>query len=108
MLPADPAARAGSTPEASGDSSSGTFGKDMSSPNQTRFVFGSPVRIKERTELEEFFRTHEWDESMIPHQLCHAGERGMVDLIERSDSGHPLYGLERVPGIWHEDCLVED
>jgi hypothetical protein len=30
MLPADSAARAGSTPEASGDSSSGTFGKQMS------------------------------------------------------------------------------
>jgi len=29
MLPADPASRAGSTPEASGDSSSGTFGEDM-------------------------------------------------------------------------------
>lgn len=29
MLPADPASRAGSTPEASGDSSSGTFGKDI-------------------------------------------------------------------------------
>jgi hypothetical protein len=29
MLPADPAARAGSTPEASGDSSSGTFSRSM-------------------------------------------------------------------------------
>jgi len=32
MLPADPAARAGSTPEASGDSSSGTFSKYMKNP----------------------------------------------------------------------------
>ena len=30
MLPADPASRAGSTPEASGDSSSGTFAQTMS------------------------------------------------------------------------------
>ena len=33
MLPADPAARAGSTPEASGDSSSGTFENKMISLN---------------------------------------------------------------------------
>ena len=53
MLPANPAARAGSTPEASGDSSSGTFAENMKLFIRAALLIGLLIPVSEGAEVQD-------------------------------------------------------
>ena len=78
----------------------------MSKVHRAAFSIGASVRIKERTELERFARDWTSTNSLTPHQFCDAGVAGVVDSVAFDDGGNPLYTLERIGGIWHEENLV--
>jgi len=85
MLPADPASRAGSTPEASSDWSSGTFAKNMS----LRSV-GDYAGMKRNSEG-----------SMISDDMARVRVRSGGLLDRRRQLGGPKLRVDPLPAIKH-------
>jgi hypothetical protein len=74
-------------------------------PYKAEFEVGSTVRIADREFLEEFARTWKYHHKLRPEQLAYHGRIVRVTHASVYHGGDELYELERIPGIWHEQCL---
>jgi hypothetical protein len=69
------------------------------------FTAGSQVRIVDRRALERFLAEWRYHNRLAPEQLAFAGKVAKVGQVGFYHGGAPLYVLEDVPGVWHEECL---
>jgi hypothetical protein len=75
-------------------------------PYKEEFPVGSHVRIAGRLVLEQFLQTWKFHNPLKPEQRAFAGEVAKVASVGFYHGGDPLYVLDGIPGIWHEQCLV--
>jgi hypothetical protein len=74
-------------------------------PYENVFAIGTPVRIKNRMHLEHFVRVWKYHNSLRDEQIAFADVATVVADVGFYHGGDPLYRLNDVPGVWHEDCL---
>ncbi len=67
---------------------------------------GSQVRIVNSSVLEQFLKTWKLHNPLTSEQLAFAGKTAKIAKVGFYHGGDPLYILEEVPGIWHEQCLI--
>ena len=66
------------------------------------------VRIKTSDELSNFTSpTWKYHHPLSDAQLKYANVIARVAHVAFYHGGDPLYFLEAVPGLWHEECLSE-
>jgi hypothetical protein len=75
-------------------------------PYEESFLAGSQVRIADRSVLEEFLKTWKYHNPLELEQLTFAGKVAKVEKVGFYHGGEPLYVLDGVPGVWHEQCLT--
>jgi len=75
-------------------------------PYVAAFEVGAEIQIIESQGLEQFMRTWHYHNPLQAEQLAYAGKIVRVARIGFYHGGDPLYELEGVPGIWHEQCLT--
>ena len=78
----------------------------MPRPYVEQFPAGERVRIKDRDALERFAADWKYHDPLVPEQLPFAGTVTTVAEVGFYHGGDPLYRLEGIPGIWHEECLA--
>ena len=66
---------------------------------------GSLVKIASRQDLEKFRDAWRLHHPLQPEQLQYADQIGRVRSVGYYHGGDVLYGLEDIPGTWHECCL---
>jgi len=71
------------------------------------FPRGSWVRIVDRRALERFAITWEYHHPLERAQFEFAGTVSRVGDVGYYHGGAEIYALEKVPGVWHEVCLVK-
>jgi hypothetical protein len=64
------------------------------------------VRIADRPVLERFLTTWKFDNPLKSEQLAFAGKVAKITNVGFYHGGDPLYVLDEVPGVWHEQCLT--
>lgn len=69
------------------------------------FPAGSVVRIKGRGYLESFKKDWAYHHPLKSKQLPYAGTVGRVAETSAYHGGDILYKVEKMPGLWHEQCL---
>jgi hypothetical protein len=70
------------------------------------FPENSFVRIKSCDELQKFMRpAWKYHHPVSQAQLKYADAIARVAGIAFYHGGDPLYTLDAVPGLWHEECL---
>jgi len=74
-------------------------------PYASRFPIGTRVRIADLKELARFQADWQNHHPLEPEQLDYAGMVATVREVTYYHNGDPLYTLEDVPGVWHEQCL---
>ena len=72
---------------------------------QEKWPVGARVRIANSAALEKFAREWRYHNKLRVEQLAYAGRETQVKSVGFYHGGDPLYVLEHVPGIWHEECL---
>jgi len=72
---------------------------------QEDFPIGTTVRIGSRHQLLTFQRTWKYHHKLTTEQLQYASEIAKVKTLTFYHGGDPLYELQGIPGIWHEQCL---
>ena len=75
-------------------------------PYKEAFPTGSQVRVANLPVLEQFLKTWKFHNPLKPEQLAFAGKTATVANVAFYHGGDPLYLLDGIPGIWHEECLV--
>jgi hypothetical protein len=75
-------------------------------PYEESFPVGSQVRIADRPVLEGFLKTWKYHNPLEFEQLAFAGKVAQVEKVGFYHGGEPLYVLDGVPGVWHEQCLA--
>ena len=78
----------------------------MPTPYTSRFAQGSEVRVRSRPDLERFAREWKYHDPLTSEQLAYAGSTATISEIGFYHGGDPLYKLQGVPGVWHEECLI--
>ena len=76
-------------------------------PYVERFPVGALVRIVERDRLESFQATWHYHHPLNVDQLRFAGRLARVAQVGFYHGGDVLYELDGIPGIWHEQHLIE-
>ena len=71
----------------------------------TRFSVGSRVRVGSRTRLAGILAEWPYNNRLTAEQLEYAGREAAVASVTIRQGGHVLYGLEDVPGLWHDACV---
>jgi hypothetical protein len=66
---------------------------------------GMKVRIASMPELEEFKRSWRFHNPLIDSQMEHADVVATVRDVGFYHGGDPIYQLDGVPGVWHEQVL---
>jgi hypothetical protein len=74
-------------------------------PYKEEYPVGTIVRIVRRDFLENFMRTWNMHNKLLPLQLDYAGRTGTIKSVGFYHGGDELYEIEGVPGVWHECCL---
>lgn len=74
-------------------------------PYKEAYVAGTKVRIADRSFLEEFKREWKYHHKLDPEQLDYADRIAVVESVAFYHGGDPLYKLDGVPRLWHEQCL---
>jgi len=74
-------------------------------PYEALFSVGWPVQIADITKLEISIQTWKHRIPLRPEQLAYAGKYTTVTKVGFYHGGDPLYELDQVPGVWHEQCL---
>jgi hypothetical protein len=77
-------------------------------PYKELFPVGSQVRIADGSVLEQFLKTWKLHNPLSSEQLSFAGKAAKIAKVGFYHGGDPLYVVEGVPGIWHEQCLVSN
>lgn len=75
-------------------------------PYEEAFPAGSQVLIADKPALEQFLVTWKFHNPLKPEQLTYAGRSAKVAKVGFYHGGDPLYILEGIPGVWHEQCLA--
>ena len=75
-------------------------------PYKELFPVGSTIKIASREQLEEFQRTWKYHHPLLAEQLRYAGRDATVREVGFYHGGDVLYGLDEIPGTWHEQCLL--
>jgi hypothetical protein len=75
-------------------------------PYEESFPAGSQVQIADRSVLEQFLKTWRFHNPLKAEQLAFAGREAKVASVGFYHGGDPLYVLEGIPGVWHEQCLT--
>jgi hypothetical protein len=70
------------------------------------FPIGTRVRVADSAFLERFRREWPYHHPLAEEQLQFAGVQSFVREVSYYHGGACLYGLDRVPGTWHESCLA--
>lgn len=73
---------------------------------QEAFPTGSTVRIRDREALEKFHQEWKYHDPLTEEQIAFAGETATVEEVGFYYGGDPLYKLDGVPGVWHEECIM--
>jgi hypothetical protein len=74
-------------------------------PYVASFEVGSSVWIAELPKLQEFRGNWRYHNPLQEEQLAFAGRTARVSKVGFYHGGDPLYVLEDLPGVWHEECL---
>jgi len=74
-------------------------------PYEAAFSVGSKVRIADIERLKHFKKTWKFHNPLSVEQLAFAGKSVAVAKVGFYHGGDPLYVLEKIPGVWHEECL---
>ena len=74
-------------------------------PYDASYSVGSKVQIASIETLEHFMNTWQYHNPLKPEQLTFAGKSAIVSDVGFYHGGDPLYVLEGVAGVWHEECL---
>ena len=74
---------------------------------KAEFEPGSLVRVADASSLDAFRRTWKYHNPLEPQQVECAGVIARVASIGYYHGGDPLYVLEGLPGVWHEQCLAK-
>jgi hypothetical protein len=77
-------------------------------PYQETFPAGSQVRLADRPVLERFLTTWKFHNPLKSEQLAFAGKVAKIVKVGFYHGGDPLYVLDEVPGVWHEQCLIRN
>ena len=77
----------------------------MPKPYEAAYPVGVQVRVKSRDSLERFAEEWKFHDPLTADQLGYAGTVSYVKAVGFYHGGDPLYQLEAVPGVWHEECL---
>jgi hypothetical protein len=72
---------------------------------EAAFPVGSQVRIIDLQALKQFLEEWKYHNRLEPEQLAFAERVAKVAKVGFYHGGDPLYVLEDVPGVWHEECL---
>jgi hypothetical protein len=75
-------------------------------PYSEQFPTGTKVRVADRERLDAFLRSWNYHHGLRPEQLKYADYVTEVTNVTFYHGGAPLYELQGVPGIWHEQCLT--
>jgi hypothetical protein len=78
---------------------------DVTPYDPAKYVQGAEVRVVSRAALETFLRDWKLHNKLQPEQLSYAGRAAKVARSMMYHGGYPLYELEGLPGVWHEQCL---
>jgi len=62
--------------------------------------------VADRGYLEEFRKTWRYHHPLAAEQLDYAGHVAIVKEASYYHGGDELYILVRIPGYWHERCLL--
>lgn len=76
-------------------------------PYESRFTIGDRVRVVDTQHLNEFRREWKYHTPLTDEQIDHGGETARVADVGFYHGGDPLYQLEGLPGLWHEQCLSD-
>lgn len=71
------------------------------------FRVGERVRIASLARLEDFHTSWRFHHPLSIEQMQFANREAPVSEVGFYHGGDPLYGLEGVPGLWHECCIVD-
>ncbi len=74
-------------------------------PYKEAYLQGTKVRVADRDFLELFMREWKYHHKLQPNQLENADRVATVEGVGFYHGGDPLYKLEAIPGLWHEQCL---
>ena len=74
-------------------------------PYKQAYRTGSLVKVVDRDFLEEFKLEWKYHDKLVPEQLEYSGRVSTVEGVAFYHGGDPLYKLEGIPGLWHEQCL---
>jgi len=73
---------------------------------KAQFPKGTKVKIAGRAFVGDFHRTWKLHHKLELEQLGFADRIASVKSVGFYHGGDVLYGLDGVPGIWHESCLT--
>ena len=74
-------------------------------PYREAFAAGTSVRIASRPLLEQFRARWRYHHPLDEAQLSYGDQITTVKEVAFYHGGDPLYTLDGIPGIWHEECL---
>ena len=74
-------------------------------PYNEDYPIGTSVKIVNAEVLNEFMRTWNFHNKLLPEQLAFAGKTGTINWFGFYHGGDELYQIEGIPGTWHEQCL---
>jgi hypothetical protein len=77
-------------------------------PYEEEFPVGSEVTIASYAVLEQFLKSWKFHNPLKLEQLEFAGKEAKVAKVGFYHGGDPLYVLDGIPGIWHEQCLTRN
>jgi len=82
--------------------------RKVSTYGNPRFPEGSKARVADRATLEEFMATWKYHHKLRPDQLEYADRVATVVDVGWYHGGDPVYKLEGIPGLWLDQCLIEE
>jgi hypothetical protein len=74
-------------------------------PYRQAYRTGSRAKVADRDVLEAFKLEWKYHHKLVPEQLECAGRVATVKGVAFYHGGDPVYKLEGIPGLWHEQCL---
>ena len=76
-------------------------------PYQEKYPVASKVKIASRDKLEAFYLSWKYHNKLTQEQLEFADRPTQVRAVSFYHGGDVLYELADIPGIWHEQCLMD-
>jgi len=74
-------------------------------PCKEQFPVGTKVQVKDEGYLRQFQERWKSHHPISLEQIETAGQVDIVTNVGFNHGGNVLYKLQRLPGIWHEECL---